>query len=141
MPYSDPERQREYQNEWMRRRRQDWLAEHGPCVDCGSRENLQIDHVDPATKITHRVFSWSASRRETELAKCVVRCESCHKVKTVEMGERAHSERNGMSKLNANTVREIRASPLGHRELARIYGVDESNIRSARLRKTWRYVE
>jgi hypothetical protein len=82
MPYRDRAAQRAYQKEWCRRRREEWLKEHGPCVDCGSWENLEVDHVDPRLKISHRVWSWKRERREAELAKCVARCSSCHQEKT-----------------------------------------------------------
>lgn len=52
----------------------------GCCVDCGSTEDLQFDHADPAAKsftignyVTH-----SAEKVEAELAKCVLRCKRCH---------------------------------------------------------------
>ena len=88
MPYRDPVRQREFQNRWMKQRRLDWLAEHGPCVDCGTWDDLEVDHVDPATKVAHRVWSWSLVRREAELAKCVARCHSCHDEKSNEQSRR-----------------------------------------------------
>ena len=84
MPYKDPERQREYQNNWLRKRWRDWLAANGPCVDCGSWEDLEVDHVNPAIKISHRIWSWARERREAELAKCVARCKPCHKDKSRE---------------------------------------------------------
>lgn len=141
MPYSDPARQREYQNEWMKRRRQEWLDENGPCIDCGTWDDLQVDHVDAAVKMTHRIWSWSAERRVAELAKCVVRCDPCHRVKTVRAGERARGERNGLAKLTEDKVRAIRASDLPHRELARLYEIDEKNIRLIRLNAIWKHVE
>jgi len=82
VPYSDPVLQRQYQNEWLKKRRRDWLAENGPCVDCGSWAELEVDHLDPAVKVTHRVWSWSSEKRKAELAKCVVRCEPCHSLRT-----------------------------------------------------------
>ena len=45
-------------------------------------KNLEIDHIDRATKIHHAVWSWSATRRNAELAKCQVLCAECHKKKT-----------------------------------------------------------
>lgn len=52
------------------------------CIDCGSDQDLELDHVVPADKIDHKIWSWSEVRRNEELAKCVVRCEDCHKKKT-----------------------------------------------------------
>ena len=97
MPYKDPARQREYEREWVARRRREWLVANGPCVDCGNWDNPEVDHVDPSTKVTHNVWSWAKVRREAELAKCVVRCTDCHKKKS--SGEKLKGEDNPMSKL------------------------------------------
>ena len=83
--YKIPEVQKVYQREWIAARRRDWLAEHGPCVDCGSWERLEIDHIEPAFKVTHRVWSWAPARRDEELAKCAVRCHDCHLRRTLAM--------------------------------------------------------
>ena len=74
---------REYQARWVRNRRLTWLKEHGPCVQCGSWDDLELDHKDPTQKVTHNVWSWSQERRDQELAKCQVLCEECHKQKTL----------------------------------------------------------
>jgi hypothetical protein len=75
-----------YHHEWyintMVKRREQWFVENGPCVDCGRNINLEVDHIDPSTKISHCVWSWSEKRRKEELEKCVVRCNECHKIKT-----------------------------------------------------------
>lgn len=81
MPYADPERQREYQRKRIAQRRAEWL-EGKSCAVCGGTENLQVDHIDGKTKISHRVWSWSAPRREAELAKCQVLCQPHHHEKT-----------------------------------------------------------
>ncbi len=78
MSYVDRRKQRAWQVAWMKRRRRAWFKAHGPCVDCGSRRQLEIDHVDPKTKVSHRIWSWSEARRNVELAKCVARCHRCH---------------------------------------------------------------
>lgn len=77
MPAKD---QRKYQREWIAKRRNDWFIDK-ICVDCGSKENLELHHKNPKTKYTHRIWSWSLERREKELSKCVVKCHNCH-VKT-----------------------------------------------------------
>ena len=76
-------RKREFYFNVVRPRRVKWLEDNGPCVDCGSWIDLEADHVDPKEKISHRVWSWSDSRREMELSKCVPRCRSCHLKKTM----------------------------------------------------------
>jgi 5-methylcytosine-specific restriction endonuclease McrA len=77
MPFKDPQALRDYQRAYVARRRSDFLAGK-VCVDCGSTDQLEIDHVDPAEKIDHRLWSWAEGRRLAELAKCVVRCRDCH---------------------------------------------------------------
>lgn len=131
MPYADPEKQRAYMRQWMADRRAAWFAEHGPCTDCGTWENLQVDHVDASTKITHRVWSWSKKRRDIELAKCVVRCVSCHDRKTVlnrEKSSQKCGEHHTQAKLTTQQADEIRSSVLSNAELARIYRVHPSHI-------------
>lgn len=75
-----------YMHRWYRRvvrkRRLEWLRANGPCVDCGSWSRLRVDHEDPASKVSHRIWTWSKDRREAELAKCRVRCHLCHAAKT-----------------------------------------------------------
>lgn len=68
--------------EKVRARRVKWLEENGPCVKCGSDENLEVDHIDPSEKTSHRIWSWSDERREAELKKCQVLCRECHEKKT-----------------------------------------------------------
>lgn len=79
---------RAYQRDWLAARRDAWLAATGPCFRCGSWERLEIDHVDPAVKVTAAVWSWAPERRDAELAKCQVLCEDCHRRKTT---REAHS--------------------------------------------------
>lgn len=83
MPYRDPAKKRACQVALLKARRQAWLQANGPCRQCGSSEALEVDHVDPANKVTHRIWSWSQPRREAELANCQVLCASCHKGKTL----------------------------------------------------------
>ena len=82
MPLRTKELQWKYQREWKAARRAAWLKEHGPCKECGSWDQLQVDHVDSSKKVDHKVWSWSTKRREAELSKCQVLCRDCHKKKT-----------------------------------------------------------
>lgn len=91
MPYADPAQQAEYQREWIARRRAAWFADKA-CAWCGETDDLELDHENAQAKVDHRVWSWSRSRREAELAKCQVLCHTCHKIKTELVGEN-HPER------------------------------------------------
>jgi len=74
-------------------RRVDWLDANGPCVLCGSSDDLEVDHLDPTVKDSHRIWSWSLERRTAELKKCQVLCSKCHKQKTRE--QRRESMKHG----------------------------------------------
>lgn len=74
--WSQPE-MRHYQRDRRRARRAEFFADKA-CVDCGSTSELELDHVDPNTKAGHDVWLWSEARRIEEIAKCVVRCRTCH---------------------------------------------------------------
>ncbi len=67
---------------WRHIRRGRWLWKNGPCQRCGSWTDLEVDHIDPATKVSHAVWSWSKPRRMRELAKCQVLCRTCHQEKS-----------------------------------------------------------
>ena len=82
MPYKDKEKQTEYQRVWLQRRRESFFKDKC-CVVCGSKDNLELDHIDPKKKVTHRIWSWSAARRSVELAKCQVLCKDHHARKTL----------------------------------------------------------
>lgn len=89
----NPDIVREKNNAWVRARRDKWLAENGPCKHCGSNERLEVDHIDPKTKVHHSVWTWGDERRTKELAKCQVLCFLCHRLKTnAERGWKMHGE-------------------------------------------------
>ena len=73
---------RKYQREWIKSRRTKYFLENGPCVKCGSDKDLQLDHINPETKITHRIWSRSEEFRNKELAKCQILCKDCHRLKS-----------------------------------------------------------
>lgn len=75
------EAKRRYQREWIAKRRDAFFRDK-ECVLCGAVEALELDHVDPTVKVTHRIWSWSEARRAVELAKRQVLCASCHEHKT-----------------------------------------------------------
>ena len=82
----DLDKKRKRQVEWKMNRRRDAVRQlGGKCVDCGSTENLEFDHVDPATKLYEMTNIWSRKLaiRVAEIAKCVLRCKDCHIIKTV----------------------------------------------------------
>lgn len=72
------EAKREYQRNWVASRKSQWFAGKS-CVTCGSFSGLEINHIDRAKKVSHRVWSWSTPRRDEELTKCEVLCHACHK--------------------------------------------------------------
>lgn len=77
--------QREYQKNWLKKRRLDWIHENGPCKKCGTWENLEVDHIKREDKTMHTASIWSRTEavRKEELSKCQVLCKKCHLEKTI----------------------------------------------------------
>lgn len=99
-------RDRATYNEYMRKymlaryhtRRAEWIIQlGGKCIDCGTAEGLEFDHDDASSKAYDlaKIFSYSNERIQVELAKCVLRCDPCHKAKT----KRAKDHRGGANRL------------------------------------------
>lgn len=149
MPNKDPDKQRKYQREWVAKRRKEWFDANGPCIDCGTwgtdGNQLELDHTDAATKVTHSIWSFSKENREKELVKCVVRCHLCHVVKTTAMGERPRGERNGWAILTSDQVLEIRArykhGQITQSQLAQEYVVKRETITSIINRRSWKHLD
>lgn len=78
----DKKKQRECQKIWIRNRRISFFQDK-KCVRCSSTEQLELDHIDPAQKIDHRIWSWSLERQAEEIAKCQVLCRACHAAKSM----------------------------------------------------------
>lgn len=81
MPYADKDKQRAWQREWIKKRRLEFFADK-KCAVCGSTDSLDLDHIDPRQKASHRIWSWSRERREEEIKKCQILCERHHQEKT-----------------------------------------------------------
>jgi 5-methylcytosine-specific restriction endonuclease McrA len=123
---------RGYQNTWAKGRRLAWVKANGPCKVCGSSKNLEVDHVDPAAKASHRVWTWSAERRAKELRKCQVLCRACHRRKTAAFNARIKVAKPGpRRKLTDEQVLEIFRRAKGSetaREIARDYDINHSTV-------------
>lgn len=87
--YKTPAPLREAMLAFLKERRARWIAENGPCARCGFWGDLEVDHVDPRVKVTHKVWGWSDERRSKELQKCQVLCRFCHSIKTADERRRA----------------------------------------------------
>ena len=57
----------------------------GKCVDCGTTQDLDFDHIDPKTKtieISNAIANHKSEIADKELEKCQLLCRSCHIKKT-----------------------------------------------------------
>lgn len=119
----------------------------GSCVVCGSVENIQFDHVDPATKLWNiSDGAWKASEKAfwAEVAKCQLLCKPCHKAKTKAEGWLgAKGEKQLSAKLRELDVKYIRELyRLGHSKAAI---AEELNVATPTVHKiltgqTWKHV-
>lgn len=90
----------EYMREYLRRRYHERHAQAieilgGRCAICGSRDDLQIDHINNSHKsfdVADRLAQYAWSRIVEELKKCQLLCFWCHvdksKVETKERNKR-----------------------------------------------------
>lgn len=112
------EKKRAYDRAWMKARREQWIEDHGAaCVKCGSVDRLEIDHIDPSTKIRNVATLWSYTeeKRNKELAKCQILCHDCHAIKTASEGEVSHGTHGRYTKHHCRCL-ECKAA---HAKLAR----------------------
>lgn len=96
MGYSG-ESKREYQREWHAKRRLKLVEKlGGRCVDCDTTERLEFDHDNLELKrmtVTSIISSnWNRSDIVKELENVVLRCNDCHKEKTISEYIRVHNK-------------------------------------------------
>jgi len=63
---------------WVAKRRIQYFKTKR-CRFCGSTKTLELDHINPIEKESHRIWTWSKERQKEELKKCRVLCHKCHK--------------------------------------------------------------
>ena len=68
MAYKDKNKQREYLKNWIRERRAQFFVDKS-CIKCCSTERLELDHINPETKVAHSIWSWKQEKRDNELAR------------------------------------------------------------------------
>jgi hypothetical protein len=132
MPIRDVEKRRTYQLAWSKARREKWFKENGPCIDCGSWEFLELDHVDPSQKTSHRIWTWAESRRLEELSKCVARCKVCHRKKSNEYNslkfKDVPSKLRMLSRDEVLSIRRLMSMGYPQRTIAPAFGVHRSVV-------------
>lgn len=135
-------------NTWSRdhynKRRLEWIeSQGGKCRKCGSKENLEIDHVDPTSKLCQPNAIWrmAKAKREVELAKCQVLCHDCHRAKSAQA---QLGEGNPNVKLKLEEVKEIRrlhTLGMSQSSIAKQYNVHQYHINCIVRNKYWRTSE
>ena len=73
----DKDWMKNYQLKWMMDRKAKYL-DGKRCFFCGSDREIEIHHIDPGEKESHKIWSWSEERIENELKKCIFICCDCH---------------------------------------------------------------
>ncbi len=132
MAHTPETRRRSYEK--TKQRRVDWFSQNGPCKECGSHDQLELDHIDPSTKIHHSIWSWSEDRRLAELSKCQPLCRTCHYEKTANQAKqkmfgRAQYHKRIISDSQLDDIKVLKEFGFSLRNLGEIYGVDHSVIR------------
>lgn len=57
----------------------------GKCQRCPAVDKLQLDHIDPKTKLFAVAKQWNVSEKRfwLEVDKCQLLCQPCHELKTL----------------------------------------------------------
>jgi 5-methylcytosine-specific restriction endonuclease McrA len=90
MAIKDREKYNQYMRDYLRER---WRIRRanaifvlgGRCVECLTTNKLEFDHIEPEEKAFNvsRASTWAIERFWTEIDKCQLLCEDCHKEKTI----------------------------------------------------------
>lgn len=86
------------QRRYTAKRRQ-WVQEEKlrrGCIDCGYNKHaaaLDFDHVEGSKRFNISRVKRSLEALRAEIAKCVVRCSNCHRIRTFESRQKAQDKR------------------------------------------------
>jgi hypothetical protein len=71
---------------WKQRRQKAIEYLGGRCIQCGTTENLEFDHIDPSTKVATiaKISAASEQRFWAEVDKCQLLCSTHHREKTIQ---------------------------------------------------------
>lgn len=97
------------------------------CAECGATENLEFDHIDPATKrfsIAARIRDTSVALLTEEVKKCQLLCPPCHRTKST---REVPSTRENVSFLAE--VRFLKEIGLGVASIAERLGLNTAQVR------------
>lgn len=81
---------REYNLQNRRKRRKERRALGlemlgGKCLECGTTDRLEFDHIDPTTKLytISAIYHYKLETLLTEIKKCQLLCKDCHIEKNI----------------------------------------------------------
>lgn len=137
MAYLRKEDLRSYNRRWMAARRQEFFNGKS-CTSCGSKESLELDHIDRATKVHHAIWSWCKERRKAELAKCQVLCHNCHAKKTAAEIKIPFCER--FAKVDEVIARQIKYSDERASEIVKRLGISKFVVSRIRTGQSWQHI-
>lgn len=81
---------REYSRRWKARRKAEFFADK-VCEECGTDEDLQVDHIIPRRGSKYRqVWLMSKSQMDEEMKLCQILCRTHHAEKTIRDMEITH---------------------------------------------------
>lgn len=148
MTFSSVEKRRAWvRKRYAQRRRSAIYLLGGKCARCGSENDLEIDHINPADKTCRFAYAtmlkWDTFIAHIE--KCQVLYSSCHLEKSKkDISKAMTGENNGHAKLSANDVLEIRDryanDAVSARKLAKEYQVSHTTILYIAQRKRWKHI-
>jgi len=79
VPFSDKNKQLQYQVRWVQSRRTRFIEDNGPCELCLSAENLKVIRRD-GKKLHTNVWGLAEPKRNEALKECRILCAACLKI-------------------------------------------------------------
>lgn len=144
MPYKDKAAQSKFQVDWVRKRRQEWVNSHGPCLQCKSTKDLRVVKKNDSTQHV-KVFGWSDELRKKVLKNCMVLCSPCMVKHYAALMKKERTQCRGESRLlNAEVVWAIRGRLLGResmRQIGEYYKIGHKQVSQIRDGKLWGWLK
>lgn len=118
--------------EYMRNRRKARRAKFidllgGKCIQCGSKDNLQFDHVNPKKKEfdLNQIKDGNEAVIAKELKKCVLLCSNCHLEKTKSNKEHVNKDKQPARHSTIHMYKNYGCRCGGCRKAMRVYNLNK----------------
>lgn len=113
----------------------------GKCVECGTNESLELDHIDRNSKSFP--ISRPPSEKEfwEELKKCQVLCKWCHRNKSTIDHQGDNCPHAKLNSVQVKEIKELISQGIKGTEIAKKYQIGTMEISRIKNNKRWQHLE